>query len=107
MSRIHRLSDFSGGWLVGNFVPCLLRNEHVEVCVKNFKQGDTEPYHYQRTATEWTIIISGVCVIGDITLGPGDIIEIPPLEVAGFRALTDVSLVAVKSPSLPSDKVLA
>jgi hypothetical protein len=107
VTSVHRLSDFTGGWFVGDFAPSLLRNEHVEVCVKHFKEGDTELDHYQLTATEWTLIISGECIIGDKNLGPGDIIEIPPLEVAGFRALTDVSLVAVKSPSLPSDKVLA
>lgn len=106
MARVFRLDDFVGGWFVGNFTPSLYSNEQVEVCVKHFPQGSREEAHYQLTATEWTVIIAGECLIGDNKLGPGDIIEIPPLEVAGFEALSDVSLVAVKSPSIPSDKAL-
>lgn len=106
MANVFRIEDFVGGWFVGNFVPSLLPNDQVEVSVKYFPQGSREDPHYQLTATEWTVIISGECQIGDVRLGPGEIIEIPPLEVAGFEAFSDVSLVAVKSPSLPSDKAL-
>lgn len=105
MISLHRLDDFVGGWFVGDFTPSLFANSHVEVCVKYFKEGASEAAHYQLTATEWTVIISGECIVGDTKLGPGDIIEIPPLEVAGFQALTDVVLVAVKTPSIPSDKM--
>jgi hypothetical protein len=106
MASVYKLDDFVGGWFVGNFSPSLFPNDQVEVSVKYFPEGSREEAHYQLTATEWTVIISGECLIGDARLGPGDIIEIPPLEVAGFKALSDVSLVAVKSPSLPSDKAL-
>jgi hypothetical protein len=45
--------------------------------------------------------------MGDHTLSAGDIILLEPFEIADFEALTDVSLVALKTPSLPADKVLA
>ena len=107
MTSMHRIEDFTGGWFVGNFDPSLLFNEHVEVCVKHYRQGDREEAHFQLTASEITVIISGQCLIDDKRLGPGDIIVIPPMHVASFEALTDISLVAVKAPSKPSDKVLA
>lgn len=107
MSKKALLSEFVGGWLVGNFSPSLHSNEEVEVCVKFFSKGDREPAHFQLTATEWTVVISGECRIGNIKLTKGEILEIPPLEVADFEAITDVALVAIKSPSLPSDKVIS
>jgi hypothetical protein len=107
MTSLHRIEDFLGGWFVGNFSPSLLRNEFVEVCVKTFRKGEQEAAHYQLTATEITVIISGECMVGDSRLGPGDMLVIAPMEVAGFVALSDVTLVAVKTPSIPSDKVLA
>lgn len=104
--HIERLEHFSGGWFVGNFAPTLINSDSVEVCVKRYPAGTTEPVHFQRTAIEVTLIISGRCKIGGREFGEDDFCIIPPLEAAGFEALTDVVLVAVKSPSLPTDKEL-
>lgn len=97
----------TGGWFAGNFEPSILKSENFEACVKHYPKGSIEPSHYQLTACEITVIISGTARMGDQTLTAGDIILLEPLEIADFEALTDVSLVAVKTPSLPADKVLA
>jgi mannose-6-phosphate isomerase-like protein (cupin superfamily) len=104
--KISRLQDFKLGWFIGNFSPSLFQTKEFEICVKYFKAGDLEKEHYQNVATEVTAIISGTAKIGSVEVGPGDIIEIGPLEVASFEAVTDVALVAIKFPSLPEDKVL-
>jgi hypothetical protein len=101
-----KLSQFKGGWFIGDFEPSLLRSESVEVCFKEYFRGDSEPTHHQRSALEITLIISGTCSIKGEIFMPGDICLLGPLEAADFQALTDVRLVAVKSPSIPSDKVL-
>lgn len=105
--KITTLSAFTGGWFLGDFEPSLHRQGNFEVCIKRYDQGVREPAHSQIRATEWTAIISGTCRIGQHLLGPDDILEIGPGEIADFEALTDVVLVAVKSPSVPDDKVLA
>jgi hypothetical protein len=101
----YKLEDMTLGWFVGNFSPSLYQNEFVEVGVKKFSKGETEPMHYQLTATEWTCVLTGRIRIGDLTFEENDIAEIPPLESADFEALEDCVLVVVKSPSIPSDKV--
>jgi hypothetical protein len=63
--------------------------------------------HYQLTAVEVTVVITGRCRIGMEVLEEGDILEILPYEMADFEALTDVTLVAIKAPSLPADKVVS
>lgn len=104
--KIGKLSEMQGGWFIGNFEPSIIKSLDFEVCVKNYNAGETEPTHHQKIATEVTLIISGKVRLGESTFGPGDIILIEPLESFDFEAITDVTLVAVKAPSLPSDKVL-
>ena len=105
--QLAKLNEMVGGWFVGDFSPSVLRNSDFEACVKHYKMGDFEPAHYQKTASEITVVISGQARIGDQKLSAGDIILLEPFEVADFEALTDVVLVAVKTPSSPEDKVLA
>jgi hypothetical protein len=99
------LNQMTLGWFIGNFTPSLYRNDAVEVGVKKFKKGDTEPMHFQMTATEWTCVIQGRVRIGQNVFEVNEIAEIPPLESADFEALEDCLLVVVKSPSNPNDKV--
>ena len=101
-----RIGNYIGGWFIGNFTPVIEANESVEVGVKFFKMGDTELSHMQRVATEITVVTSGKVRIGEEILVAGDVLIIPPLEFADFEALEDGSLICVKFPSLPDDKVL-
>jgi quercetin dioxygenase-like cupin family protein len=102
----HRIENFSKGWVVGNFSPSLHLNSNFEVGFKTFRAGERALAHYQIVATEITIVTSGTIMIGNATFETGDIIVIHPSEVAGFESITDSSLVCIKFPSIPSDKVL-
>ena len=82
-----------------------MRSESIEVGVKTFRKGDTEGEHYQDSATEFTLVVDGECLIGSLKLGKGDIAQIPPNVSCSFKALTDVILVVMKTPSLPDDKI--
>lgn len=104
--RVERLEKFVGGWFIGNFNPSIVESKDFEVCVKRFNKGDAEPVHFQLEAWEVTAVIEGTCEIGGVLLSAGDVVLIEPLEAAGFIALTDCTLVAIKSPSEPSDKVI-
>lgn len=103
---ITRISDYVGGWFLGNFAPAVENNPHVEICVKRYSKGETESVHYQRRATEYTVVLSGRARMGDLVLAPDDILRVLPGEACDFEALEDVTLIAVKTPSLPDDKVL-
>ena len=101
-----KLEDFIGGWIVGNFSPCVFSSSEIELGVKRFSAGEIEQEHYQLHATEVTLVVEGHCILAGKRLGPGDILVIPPNVSGSFRALTDVTLVVVKSPSIPADKVI-
>jgi hypothetical protein len=105
--KLSNLSEFTNGWFLGNFNPSLFRSEEFEVCVKNFKQGEVELAHFQRIATEITVVLSGSVRMGQHILHVDDILTIYKDEVCDFEALTDCKVLGVKFPSLPNDKVLA
>jgi quercetin dioxygenase-like cupin family protein len=108
MSGIEKflLSDFKLGWVVGDFSPSLLKSGQVEVGIKYFKAGDTEPSHKQIIATELTVVVSGTIRLGNQIYSQGEIVRIAPGIFADFEAISDSALVCIKYPSLPNDKVL-
>lgn len=103
--NIFRLKEFTGGWFIGDFEPSLIRSPEFELGLKEMRAGSSESFHFQKTATEITLVVSGKCRLGENVLTAGDIAVIPPLESADFEALQDTVLVVLKSPSIPSDKV--
>lgn len=92
------------GWLVGNFEPSCYKTDDVEVAVKEYKNGDKEPSHYHKIATEITVIVSGVVLMNSIQYKTGDIITIEPGESTNFEALSDVVTTVIKVPCVKDDK---
>lgn len=95
-----------GGWFIGSFTPTALATDDVEVAVKRYAAGNTDPPHHHRIATEVTVVIAGRARMGDAQLAAGDIVVLHPGESSDFEAITDVTLVAIKHPGAPDDKYL-
>jgi hypothetical protein len=103
--RLAKLSDFTGGWIIGDFTPSMMLTSDFEICIKHFKSGEYETAHYQQIATEFTIVVSGSCRMGTHALVPGDILMLDPGEISDFEAIEDVVVVGIKTPSVSTDKV--
>ena len=102
-----RLEDMTGGWLVGNFAPTVLQTNQFEVAVKSYKAGDKEAKHYHLQSDEITVIVSGTAVMFNKKWVAGDILVVEKGEATAFEAVSDVTTVVVKSPSIPGDKFLS
>jgi uncharacterized cupin superfamily protein len=102
----HSLSDFKGGWFLGDFVPTLFGVKDFEISVKYYHTGDNEAAHYHKIATEWTVIIEGEVEMNGITYHRGDIVEVSPGEITHFSAITDAVTTVVKVPSVKGDKYI-
>lgn len=100
------LRDMVRGWFVGEFSPTSFGTNMCEVGVKSYQAGDYESAHYHKIATEITLILSGNARMCNRNWGPGDIVVIEPGEATDFMAITDVTSVVVKVPSVPDDKYL-
>lgn len=100
------LDDFFRGWFIGNFDPSLFKTDDVEVAVKRYKEGDSEPLHYHKISTEYTVILHGSVKMNDTVYNDGDIVVVEPNEQVKFDALTDVTTVVVKTPFSKNDKFI-
>jgi hypothetical protein len=101
------LENMKGGWFIGNFQPNIHESKDFEVTIRHYLKGETEPRHYQLIATEITVIVLGKARMGDQILNPNEVLTVFPTEVLDFEALEDCTIVAIKFPSIPSDKILA
>jgi hypothetical protein len=102
----YQLKNFTNGWFVGNFEPTIFATNDFEVSVKFFEAGDREPLHKQILATELTAVISGIVQMNSKEFSVGAIIEFEPGEACEFLSVTDATLVCVKFPSIPNDKIV-
>lgn len=99
-----RLDDMTRGWFVGDFAPTALQTEAAEVAVKTYESGASEARHMHKVAPEVTLILHGKARMNDTVYEAGDIVVIDPGESTDFEALTDVTTVVVKVPSVKGDK---
>lgn len=99
------ISDFKNGWFIGDFDPSLLKTKDFEVAVINHKKNDLIEKHYQKTATEYNVIISGKLLANGVEMLPGDVFVFFPKEITDVTVLEDTTVVCVKTPSIPEDKI--
>ena len=102
--EVKRISDFKGGWFVGNFEPSVFLTKDFEVCYVKHTRGEKWPVHYHKVAMEINYMIRGVMRICGKTVTQGDIFIIEPFEVADPVFLTDCEVMVIKTPSVKNDK---
>lgn len=101
-----QLAGMVRGWFVGDFTPSVVKTKEFEVAIQRYSAGDKEALHHHRIATEITVVLAGTARMFDKVWSDGDIITIQPGEATAFEALTDVTTVVVKLPSVSGDKHL-
>ena len=101
-----QLDDMIRGWFVGDFTPSVVRRDDFEVAIQRYKAGDKEKDHCHKVATEITVIASGTASINGEVFEEGTILKINPGEYSQFTAITDVTTVVVKFPSVMGDKYI-
>ncbi|MGU3469171.1 hypothetical protein ACLBXO_30465 [Methylobacterium sp. C33D] len=102
--KFAHLSEMTGGWFVGDFQPSVLGTSAFEAGIKKYKAGDIDAKHFHKIATEITVIISGRAEMAGREVSEGDIIVVEPNDIIQFKALTDVALAVIKTPSVKNDK---
>ena len=102
----YRIENFTRGWVIGNFAPSILRTKDFEVGLLREVKGTKPAAHFQKIATEYNILVEGHLTICGEEIFPGDVFVIDPLEIAEPIIHQDSTIVCVKTPSVPEDKVL-
>ncbi|RHH05355.1 hypothetical protein DW229_08885 [Sutterella sp. AM18-8-1] len=102
--NFYKLAEMKGGWFIGDFSPSILKTKEFEIAVKHYKKGTIEKAHHHSLAREFTLVLGGVAKFNDQIVRDGEIVEIIPGESNQFSALTDLTTVVVKTPSVKNDK---
>lgn len=105
--RLLELDGMVRGWFVGPFEPTALHTRDVEVAVKTYAAGESEDRHVHRVATEVTVVVSGTVRMDGREHEAGTIVVLEPGEATDFVAVTEATVVAVKTPAVEGDKYLS
>ena len=98
------IEKFTGGWIMGDFHPAIIRTKDAEVAIKRYTAGQSEPAHVHKIAREITVIIDGMVSMNGRTYTKDTAICIEPGDVTDFLALTDAVTCVIKTPSVIGDK---
>ena len=103
--QIHKLENFIGGWIIGDFEPSLVRTTAVEAGLKIHRRDEAIERHFHRDTTEYNILVAGEMIINGIHLKPEDVFVVAPSECVHVEVLTkDAKVMVIKMPSKPGDK---
>jgi hypothetical protein len=102
---VNKLENFVRGWFIGNFEPTLLKTDAFEIGVQNYTKDFIGQKHYQIKSVEYNIVLQGKVLVNNKILKKNDIFIFNPLEVTDFKSLTKSTILSIKIPSIPNDKV--
>jgi len=103
---ISNINNYKCGWFIGDFEPSIYRNPQFEVAVHKHKKGDATFQHFHKITKELNYIIKGTLKVSNHILSEGDIWIYEEKEVSDVEFLTDVEILIVRWPSVPSDKYI-
>jgi len=101
----YKLKDMKNGWLVGNFLPSVLKTNEFEVGILSHPKNQKWPAHYHNKLTEINVLLKGKMIINDKLIHEKDIFVLEPKEIAKPVFLEDCEVLCIKVPSIIGDKV--
>lgn len=101
---VSNINEYFKGWFVGDFTPSIHRNTSFEVAHHKHKKGETTYPHYHKVTTELNYIIKGELKVSGKILREGDMWIYEAGEISDVEFLSDIELIVIRWPSIPSDK---
>lgn len=101
---IRKLEDYTRGWIIGDFVPSILKTESFEVGIVSYTKGQYWPTHRHNFCNEYNVLLRGLLKINDQIIYPNEIFIINKGEITKPEFLEDCQILCVKVPSIPTDK---
>jgi hypothetical protein len=101
---ISNINNYKSGWIVGDFEPSIYKNKDFEIAVHKHKKGDPTFPHYHKITNELNLVLNGTIEVSNNIFNKGDIWIYEQNEISDVVFITDVELLIVRWPSIPSDK---
>ncbi|MEY3378222.1 MAG: hypothetical protein RLZZ328_1382 [Bacteroidota bacterium] len=104
--KVSRIEDTEKGWFIGDFPKAAFQSKEFEVSWRIHPAGQKWDLHYQENAVEINLLISGEMVLNNTKLVSGDVFILDPYEITDVNFITECSIICVKTPSIPNDKII-
>jgi hypothetical protein len=98
--------NYTRGWMIGDFEPSFLRRKTYEVGYGTHSNDQQNFFHVHEYITEVNLLLEGELNINGHDIKPGSVFIIPPGYICCPLFTKDCKIICVKTPSIPSDKVL-
>jgi len=106
MPRFLNLSQFTRGWLIGDFSPSIIRSSDFEVAIMHHKAHESTIKHYHTSSSEINILVEGEMIVNQRRISKNDIFIYERMEISDVKFLADSTLCVVRVPSSPNDKII-
>lgn len=106
MKKFRHSDTGNRGWFIGDFERAVVRTKDFEVCWHCNPAGAKDTPHLHKIITEVQLVTQGRMIINGVEFGPGDIYVSEPGEEYYAEYIEDTKVVAIKFPSIPTDKYL-
>lgn len=100
----NNISNMKRGWIIGDFIPSILRTQDFEVGILSHKKNEIWPIHIHKETTEINVLLSGKMTINEEIINPKDVFIFYPGMISAPKFLEDCELICIKYPSRPYDK---
>lgn len=104
--KVSRIEDTVKGWFIGDFPNAAFKSKDFEVSWRIHPAGEPWELHYQENAYEINLLIDGEMILNNTKLVSGDVFILDPYEITDVKFIKECSIVCVKTPSLPNDKII-
>ena len=99
MEKPMNISDYLDGWIVGDFIPSLIKTKDTEIGLRRFAPYEYEGFYHRRDTTEYIILVNGQIRVNGKELLKGDIVKILPGEDYDILPLSFSEVLIVKNHS--------
>jgi hypothetical protein len=102
----YKLHEYYRGWFIGNFDPAILKTKDFEVSLQYRNKGFIDDEHAHMHSDEYTLVVTGAIKIKDEIYKNGDIFLAEKGEFVKGEVLEDTTILVIKIPSVPNDKII-
>jgi NDP-sugar pyrophosphorylase family protein len=105
-SKIENLSEYTRGWLIGDFEPSIIRTTYYELGIMKYVKNSYHQFHIHQECDEYNYLIKGEIKINNFVIKAGQVFIIPKGQIVCPIFMKDCEIIVVKTPSKPTDKIL-
>jgi dTDP-glucose pyrophosphorylase/mannose-6-phosphate isomerase-like protein (cupin superfamily) len=104
-NNIWKITDFTRGWFIGDFIPSIIKTTDFEVGLLTHKKDEKWAFHYHKYMTEINILVSGSMKLNEKIINTNNVFTIYQNEIACPNFLEDCKIICIKVPSVVNDKI--